>query len=201
MRIVSEAGFPVQSGCACLALRRVPWLAQAEAERLQACMPRTFSDSVHPIRDGVPRPSAPAVDRGQRKSGATLRKAERTRYGGDCVVVHVFDEPPRLRFWYEPEAHNVELSGADQASRLNVGLELSFGKDMDNFDAELWAKTYAAALGLEENSIDKDRGRISSRLGRLLGRAEALFSRCIFVVLMNRCGNGFSFGVMLQCSL
>ena len=40
-----------------------------------------------------------------RKSGATLRKAER-RYGGDCVVVHVFDEPPRLRFWYEPEAHN-----------------------------------------------------------------------------------------------
>lgn len=35
-----------------------------------------------------------------RKSGATLRKAER-RYGGDCVVVHVFNEPPRLRFWYE----------------------------------------------------------------------------------------------------
>lgn len=46
-----------------------------------------------------------------RKSGATLRKAER-RYGGDCVVVHVFDEPPRLRFWYEPEAHNAELTGA-----------------------------------------------------------------------------------------
>lgn len=39
-----------------------------------------------------------------RKSGATLRKAER-RYGGDCILVHVFDEPPRLRFWYEPEAH------------------------------------------------------------------------------------------------
>ena len=45
-----------------------------------------------------------------RKSGATLRKAER-RYGGDCVVVHVFDEPPRLRFWYEPEAHNVKVTG------------------------------------------------------------------------------------------
>jgi len=41
-----------------------------------------------------------------RKSGATLRKAER-RYGGECIVIHVYDEPPRLRFWYEPEAHNV----------------------------------------------------------------------------------------------
>lgn len=40
-----------------------------------------------------------------RKSGATLRKAER-RYGGECIVIHVYDEPPRLRFWYEPEAHN-----------------------------------------------------------------------------------------------
>lgn len=38
-----------------------------------------------------------------RKSGATLRKAER-KYAGDCVVVYCFDEPPRLRFWYEPQA-------------------------------------------------------------------------------------------------
>ena len=66
------------------------------------------------------------------------------------------------------------MGGADCGARLTVGLELSFGKDMDNFDAELWAKTYAAALGLEENSIDKDRGRISSRLGRLLGRAGGI---------------------------
>ena len=35
-----------------------------------------------------------------RKSGRTLRKAER-RYGGACVVAWVFDEPPRIRFWYE----------------------------------------------------------------------------------------------------
>lgn len=52
-----------------------------------------------------------------RKSGATLRKAER-RYGGDCVVVHVFDEPPRLRFWYEPEAHNVEIQRGAKAPPL-----------------------------------------------------------------------------------
>lgn len=39
-----------------------------------------------------------------RKSGATLRKAER-RYGdGPCVTLHAFDEPPRFRFWYEKEA-------------------------------------------------------------------------------------------------
>jgi hypothetical protein len=37
-----------------------------------------------------------------RKSGATLRKAERL-YGEGCIVVHVYDEPPRLRFWYERE--------------------------------------------------------------------------------------------------
>lgn len=36
-----------------------------------------------------------------RKTGATLRKAER-RYGdGACVVAWAYDEPPRLRFWYE----------------------------------------------------------------------------------------------------
>jgi hypothetical protein len=38
-----------------------------------------------------------------RKSGATLRKAER-QYEGECVVVHVYDEPPRVRFWYERDA-------------------------------------------------------------------------------------------------
>lgn len=43
-----------------------------------------------------------------RKSGASLRRAERRYGGGDCVVVHVYDEPPRLRFWYERAAHNAE---------------------------------------------------------------------------------------------
>ena len=33
-------------------------------------------------------------------SGRTLRKAARA-YGEPCVVVAVFDEPPRVRFWYE----------------------------------------------------------------------------------------------------
>jgi hypothetical protein len=35
-----------------------------------------------------------------RKSGRTLRKADRL-YGGGCAVVAVFEEPPRVRFWYE----------------------------------------------------------------------------------------------------
>lgn len=38
-----------------------------------------------------------------RKTGASLRKAAR-RTGApieQCVMVAVFDEPPRLRFWYE----------------------------------------------------------------------------------------------------
>jgi len=39
-----------------------------------------------------------------RKSGATLRKAERYYGDGDTVTVWVFDEPPRVRFWYEREA-------------------------------------------------------------------------------------------------
>ena len=39
-----------------------------------------------------------------RKSGATLRKAER-KYGNAVVVVHAFDEPPRLRFWYERDGN------------------------------------------------------------------------------------------------
>ena len=36
-----------------------------------------------------------------RKSGATLRKAEREYGDGECVTVWCFDEPPRVRFWYE----------------------------------------------------------------------------------------------------
>ena len=39
-----------------------------------------------------------------RKSGATLRKAEREYGDGECVTVWCFDEPPRVRFWYEREA-------------------------------------------------------------------------------------------------
>lgn len=34
------------------------------------------------------------------KSGKTLRKAEML-YGGECVVVSIYKEPPRIRFWYE----------------------------------------------------------------------------------------------------
>ena len=34
------------------------------------------------------------------RTGATLRKAGR-RYEGDQLLLHLFDEPPRLRFWYE----------------------------------------------------------------------------------------------------
>jgi hypothetical protein len=36
-----------------------------------------------------------------RKSGATLRRAERAYGDGECIIVWVFDEPPRVRFWYE----------------------------------------------------------------------------------------------------
>ena len=36
-----------------------------------------------------------------RKSGATIRKAERAYGGGECVTAGCFDEPPRVRFWYE----------------------------------------------------------------------------------------------------
>ena len=35
-----------------------------------------------------------------RSTGSTLRKAAR-KYGHDVVVVAVFDEPPRVKFWYE----------------------------------------------------------------------------------------------------
>jgi hypothetical protein len=41
-----------------------------------------------------------------RKSGATLRKAERLYGGGECVTVWAFDEPPRVRFWYEQDAQS-----------------------------------------------------------------------------------------------
>lgn len=46
-----------------------------------------------------------------RKTGSTLRKAER-RYGdGETVTVYVFDEPPRVRFWYEPEGLRESADG------------------------------------------------------------------------------------------
>lgn len=35
-----------------------------------------------------------------RKSGATLRKAQQ-KYGDDSQVVWLYNEPPRVRFWYE----------------------------------------------------------------------------------------------------
>lgn len=35
-----------------------------------------------------------------RKSGKTLRKAQK-EYGGECEILWVYDEPPRVRFWYE----------------------------------------------------------------------------------------------------
>lgn len=35
-----------------------------------------------------------------RKSGRTLRKAER-QYGPDCFSHALFEEPPRVTFWYE----------------------------------------------------------------------------------------------------
>lgn len=35
-----------------------------------------------------------------RKSGATLRRAVR-KCGEPCIIVYAFDEPPRVRFWYE----------------------------------------------------------------------------------------------------
>lgn len=38
-----------------------------------------------------------------RKSGVTLHRAAR-KYGEPCILVHVFDEPPRVRFWYEVRA-------------------------------------------------------------------------------------------------
>lgn len=49
-----------------------------------------------------------------RKSGATLRKAERQYGDGECVTVWCFDEPPRVRFWYERDAQapNAKLTRA-----------------------------------------------------------------------------------------
>lgn len=35
-----------------------------------------------------------------RKSGRTLRKAQK-KYGNDCIITYLYDEPPRVRFWYE----------------------------------------------------------------------------------------------------
>lgn len=35
------------------------------------------------------------------KSGRTLRKSERKYSDGECIVIYTFDEPPRVRFWYE----------------------------------------------------------------------------------------------------
>lgn len=39
-----------------------------------------------------------------RKTGATLRKAERLYGDGATITTWVLDEPPRVRFWYEREA-------------------------------------------------------------------------------------------------
>lgn len=35
-----------------------------------------------------------------RKSGKTLRKAQK-KYGSNSITVNLYDEPPRVRFWYE----------------------------------------------------------------------------------------------------
>lgn len=39
-----------------------------------------------------------------RKTGATLRKAERLYGDGPVIILWAYDEPPRVRFWYEREA-------------------------------------------------------------------------------------------------
>lgn len=36
-----------------------------------------------------------------KKSGETLRKAERKYANGDCITIWCYNEPPRVRFWYE----------------------------------------------------------------------------------------------------
>jgi hypothetical protein len=50
-----------------------------------------------------------------RESGATLRKAER-KYNGTCpIVLAVYEEPPRVAFWYEsakPQSYKHERVAA-----------------------------------------------------------------------------------------
>jgi hypothetical protein len=38
-----------------------------------------------------------------RKTGATLRKAQRTYNFASPIVLCAFEEPPRVRFWYEEQ--------------------------------------------------------------------------------------------------
>ena len=40
-------------------------------------------------------------------TGRTLRKAA-NRYGDDCVVISVFEQPPRVKFWYEAGCRELE---------------------------------------------------------------------------------------------
>ena len=35
-----------------------------------------------------------------KKSGRTLRKAQK-KYGGNSKTIFIYNEPPRVRFWYE----------------------------------------------------------------------------------------------------
>lgn len=35
-----------------------------------------------------------------KKSGETLRKAQR-KYGQNVITLNIYDEPPRVKFWYE----------------------------------------------------------------------------------------------------
>lgn len=54
-----------------------------------------------------------------RQSGATLRKAERRYRTADPLVVAVFEEPPRVAFWYEapkPQRYRHERLGERAAA-------------------------------------------------------------------------------------
>ena len=55
-----------------------------------------------------------------RKSGATLRKAERKYGDGECVTVWCFDEPPRVRFWYESDARCQDIGMANNLSLTGI---------------------------------------------------------------------------------
>jgi hypothetical protein len=55
-----------------------------------------------------------------RESGATLRKMERKFEGFRPIVIAVYEEPPRVTFWYEapkPQRYRHELAAAEIRQR------------------------------------------------------------------------------------
>jgi hypothetical protein len=46
-----------------------------------------------------------------KQSGVTLRKAQK-KYGPNSVVINIYDEPPRVKFWYEFLGEQYESSNS-----------------------------------------------------------------------------------------